>query len=263
MSRHPLVLVPGLLCDATVWPHQRAALEDIADVRISDPGLLDTLPDMARAILASAPPRFAIAGHSMGGRIVFEVYRAAPERISGVALMDTGYHALAPGEAGEREVAGRLALLEIARRDGMRAMAEQWVQGMVHPESLSDRALVDPILDMFEAKTPGIYAAQTRALINRPDAQPVMPTIQCPTLVLCGHEDSWAPVQRHLEMAALINGSTFADIPDCGHMCTLERPDAVNAAMRTWFLGVIASEGERTHSNGSSTRAGAAAAQRK
>jgi pimeloyl-ACP methyl ester carboxylesterase len=243
--RHPLVLIPGLLCDATVWPNQRAALEDIADVRVADHGLQDSLTGMARAILAAAPPRFAIAGHSMGGRVAFEVYRAAPERISGVALMDTGNHPLAPGEAGEREVAGRMALLETARREGMRAMATEWVQGMVHPKRLGDRPLIEAILKMFESKTPEVYDAQTRALINRPDATQVMPTIRCPTLVLCGHEDSWSPVQRHLEIAAAIPGSTFVDIPDCGHMCTMERPDAVSAAMRKWFLSVLEAESPR------------------
>jgi len=243
--RHTLVLIPGLLCDATVWPDQRAALADLADVRVSDPGTLDSLPAMARAILDSAPPRFAIAGHSMGGRIAFEVYRAAPERITGVALLDTGFHPLAAGAAGESEVAGRFTLLETARRDGMRAMATDWVQGMVHPSRLPERPLIDAILDMFESKSPEIYAAQTRALINRPDAGPVMSSIRCPTLVLCGHDDSWAPVQRHREMSAMIPGSRFVDIPECGHMCTMERPEAVNAALREWFLSVIASEEAR------------------
>src|SRR4051812_28248393 len=181
---HPLVLIPGLLCDATVWLHQRAALADVADVRISDHGKRDSLAAMARAILDSAPPRFAIAGHSMGGRVALEVYRTAPRRVSGLGLLDTGYSALAPGVAGEREVAGRRKLLEIARRDGMRAMARDWVKGMVHAGRLAERTLVDPILDMFESKTPDIYAAQTRALIDRPDAKPVLTSIRCPTLVL-------------------------------------------------------------------------------
>ena len=246
MTRHPLVLIPGLLCDATVWPHQQAALADIAEITIADHGTLDSLPAMAQRILANAPPRFAIAGHSMGGRVVLEIYRAAPERISGVALMDTGHSPLAQGVAGEREVAGRFALLETARREGMRAMAEQWVQGMVHPARLQEQPLIDSILDMFESKTPEIYAAQTRALINRPDGTPVMSTIRCPTLVLCGHEDSWSPVQRHQEMAAAIPGSVLVDIPECGHMCTLERPDEVNAAMRSWFLSVIDAESARS-----------------
>lgn len=255
--RHPLVLIPGLLCDATVWPSQRAALEDIADIRVADHGLQDCLQGMARAILASAPPRFAIAGHSMGGRVAFEVYRAAPERISGVALMDTGNDPLPPGEAGEREVEGRLALLETARRDGMRAMATEWVQGMVHPKRLSDTPLIESILKMFEAKTPEIYEAQTRALINRPDATPVMPAIRCPTLVLCGREDSWSPVQRHLEIASAIPGSSFVAIPDCGHMCTMERPEAVSAAMRTWFLSVLESESPRNEDSVSPPRVAA------
>jgi len=239
---HTLVLIPGLLCDATVWLHQRAALADVADVRICDHGTRDSLTAMARAIIDSAPPRFAVAGHSMGGRVALEVYRAAPKRVSGIALLDTGYSPLAPGMGGEREVEGRLALVEMARRDGMRTMAREWVKGMVSSKRLSDAALVDPILDMFESKTPEIYAAQTRALINRPDAKHVLNSIRVPTMVLCGREDSWAPVQRHLEMSADIAGSTFVEVPDCGHMCTMERPEAVTAAMKKWFASVLAVE---------------------
>jgi pimeloyl-ACP methyl ester carboxylesterase len=250
-AAHTLVLIPGLLCDATVWLHQRRALADIADVRVSDHGTRDSLAAMARAIVDSAPPRFAVAGHSMGGRVALEVYRAAPKRVSGLALLDTGYSALAPGMAGEREVQGRLALVEMARRDGMRAMAREWVKGMVHSKRLSDAALVEPILDMFESKTPEIYAAQTRALINRLDARRVLNSIRVPTLVLCGREDSWAPVQRHLEMSAGIAGSTFVEVPDCGHMCTMERPEPVTAAMKKWFLSVIAAEERRGQSEAS------------
>jgi pimeloyl-ACP methyl ester carboxylesterase len=240
--RHTLILIPGLLCDATVWRHQIAALTDIADIRVCDHGTRDSLAGMARAILQDAPPRFAVAGHSMGGRVALEVYRAEPKRVSGIALLDTGYSALARGAAGEQEIAGRRALLETARREGMRVMAREWVQGMVHAARLSERALVDPILDMFESKTPAIYAAQTRALIERPNAKPVMTRIRCPALVVCGREDSWAPVQRHLEMSAAIAGSTFIEVPDCGHMCTMERPEAVSSAMKKWFASVVAAE---------------------
>jgi len=234
-----LILIPGLLCDANVWPSQRAALADIADIRVADHGMHDSLPAIAHSILASAPPRFAVAGHSMGGRIALEVFRAAPERVTGLALMDTGHHPVPAGEAGEREAAGRYALLEIARRDGMRAMGRKWVQGMVHPSRLGDHELIDQILDMFESKTPDVFAAQIHALLNRPNAGPLLPTIKCPTLILCGHEDSWSPAHQHREMAAIIANSLFVDIPNCGHMSTLERPEAVNTAMRTWFGNVI------------------------
>jgi len=242
-DRPALVLIPGLLCDATVWPSQIAALADLADVRVAEHGMQDSLPAMARSVLDQAPPRFAVAGHSMGGRVALEVYRAAPERVTGVALMDTGQHALPPGEAGEREKAGRRALLEVARAQGMRAMARQWVQGMVHPGRLGDRVLIDGILDMFETKTAQMYENQIRALVNRPDAASVLPKITCPALVLCGHEDSWSPVERHREIANAIPNSTLEVIAACGHMCTLERPLEVNAALRAWFERVRSGQG--------------------
>jgi pimeloyl-ACP methyl ester carboxylesterase len=241
---HTLILIPGLLCDAAVWPSQRAALADLADIRVADHGMHDSLPAIAQSILASAPSRFAVAGHSMGGRIALEVFRAAPERVTGLALMDTGQHPVAAGQAGEQEAAGRFALLDVARRDGMRAMGRQWVQGMVHPSRLGDRVLIEGILDMFESKTPELYAAQIRALLHRPDGGPLLAAIRCPTLVLCGHDDSWSPVLRHREIAAAIASSTFVDIPVCGHMSTLERPEAVNQAMRSWLLSVIGSQSE-------------------
>jgi len=135
----PLVLVPGLLCDEAVWAHQSDALADIADIQIATNGARDSLIAMAEAITAQAPPRFAVAGHSMGGRVALEVVRRVPERVIALALLDTGYQALAAGEAGEREVAGRHALVEKARRQGMRAMGWEWLQGMVYPSRLRSR----------------------------------------------------------------------------------------------------------------------------
>jgi pimeloyl-ACP methyl ester carboxylesterase len=230
-----LVLVPGLLCDERVWQPQIRALADLATVQVSEHGEQDSLPGMARTILESAPPRFALAGHSMGGRIAVEVMRLAPQRVTALGLFDTGYHPLAPGADGEKEAAGRHELLGIARRDGMRAMGRKWIQGMVHPSRLGETSLIEAVLDMFASKTPDVFAAQIRALLGRPDGASVLSAIRCPTLVLCGHEDAWSPPQRHQDIAARIPGSTFVDIPECGHMSTFERPQAVNAAMREWL----------------------------
>jgi pimeloyl-ACP methyl ester carboxylesterase len=235
-----LLLVPGLLCDDAVWASQAAALADIADVRVANNGETDSLGALAESIIAHAPPRFALAGHSMGGRIALEVARRAPERLIGFALLDTGYEALAPGEAGEREAAGRHALLATARREGMRAMARTWLQGMVYAPRLTDKELVEPILDMFERRTPDLFALQIKALLGRPDATSILPTLRCPTLVLCGREDAWAPPSRHDVMAKMIRHSTLEIIPDCGHMSTLERPQAVNQAFRRWLESIEA-----------------------
>jgi pimeloyl-ACP methyl ester carboxylesterase len=230
-----LVLLPGLMCDATVWLDQIRALEAQADCQVADYGLADSIQSMAGGVLSWAPPRFAIAGHSMGGRVAFEILRLAPERVTHLALMDTRMHPIPAGEAGEKETAGRYALLEIAEKQGVRAMGEKWVQGMVHPDRLNDTALITSILDMFERKTADIFARQQNALIHRPDAAPVARAIRLPTLVLCGRQDSWSQPEWHEEMARVIPGSRLEVIENAGHMATMEQPGPVSRAMSTWL----------------------------
>jgi pimeloyl-ACP methyl ester carboxylesterase len=238
MVKSALFLVPGLMCDASCWAQQRGALHDLADIHIPDNGARDSLVAMAEAIISAAPRRFALAGHSMGGRVALEVVRRVPERVQALALLDTGCQPLAAGDAGERERAGRLRLLKLAREQGMREMGRDWVRAMVHPSRLEDApALIEAILDMIASKSADLYEAQIRALLERPDASDVLPQIRCPTLVLCGRDDGWAPARRHEDMAALIPGSTLHIIPDCGHMCTLERPAAVSQALQEWLIG--------------------------
>jgi len=234
-----VVLVPGLLCDRAVWKPQLNALKDVARMQVADHGELDSLEAMADAILAKAPPKFAVVGHSMGGRVALEVVRRAASRVTGLALLDTGYAPRAAGEAGAKEAAGRHALLELARSSGMRAVGEQWLAiPMVHEARLQERTLVDGILRMIERRTPDQFAAQIRALLARPDAAALLPMISCPALVLCGQDDAWAPLSTHRVMAQLIPHSTLVTVPDCGHMATLERPEPVSAALRTWLARV-------------------------
>ncbi len=237
MSNPSLILIPGILCDSTVWLAQAAALRDIAEVHIAELIECDSLGLMAEAILKKAPASFALAGHSVGGRVALEILRRAPQRIERLALLDTGYEALAPGAAGEREAAGRHRMVAKARELGMRAMGLEWLQGMLNPPRLQDKPLVTSILDMIERRTPDFYAAQTRAMLSRPDATLLLEDIRCPTLILCGREDGWSPIERHRRLAALIPGSTLAIIEECGHMSTLEQPEEVSAALRSWLTG--------------------------
>lgn len=230
----PVVFLPGLACDETVWRHAREALSSYAPVTIPDYGLLDTLGAMAEHVLAEAPAEFALAGHSMGGRVALEVLRRASERVRAIALLDTAVDPLAPGERGEREAQGRHALLAIARERGMAAMAERWVQGMLWPPRLHEAALVNAVVDMFARKSADVFAAQVHALLARPDARPLLAAIRCPTLVLCGADDSWSPAEKHREMAAEVVGARLVIVPECGHMCTLERPEAVTRALLEW-----------------------------
>jgi pimeloyl-ACP methyl ester carboxylesterase len=235
-SKPPLVLLPGLVCDEMVWIHARATLSAHTDVTTAEYGELDSLGAMAEKVLRETQGNFAIAGHSMGGRVALEIYRRAPARITAIALLDTGAQPLAPGAAGEREAAGRHELLVIAREQGMSVMAARWVQGMVWPPRLSEKPLVDSIIDMFARSSAAVFAAQIRALLARPDASALLAKISCPALVLCGAEDSWAPAARHREMAAQIPGAKLTLVPECGHMCTLERPAAVTQALLQWYV---------------------------
>ena len=235
MQQPTLMLLPGLMCDAAVWAPQVAALQSQARCVVPAYGLRDSLTQMAQQVLALAPTeRFSVAGHSMGGRVALEVMRLAPQRVERLALLDTGTHPLAAGEAGAKERAGRMALLATARTQGMRAMGRQWARGMVHASQI-DTPLFESILDMLERSNPEQFAAQINALLNRPDAGALLPTIKCPTLVLCGREDSWATPAQHEAMHAAIPHATLRIVEHCGHMCTMEQPQALSEALAAWL----------------------------
>jgi pimeloyl-ACP methyl ester carboxylesterase len=239
-KRPTLILIPGLINSRVVWRHQIAALRDSATVLIADHGASDSIAAMAQRVLALAAGPVALAGHSMGGRVALEAYRSGPDRIVGLALLDTGFRPLPEGAAGRAEVAKRQAWVDLAHRDGTRAMVQNWVREMVYPGRLGDTLLLDEVVSMMSTSTPADFERQIRALIARPDAIDVLRAIRCPTLVLCGHEDSWAKPEFHEEMARLIPGSVLSVVPECGHMAPLERPEAVNAALLDWLTKVNA-----------------------
>jgi len=230
-----LVLIPGLVCDDEVWGAQVAGLAGQWPVHVVVHEPSASLGQMAERILAAAPARFALAGHSMGGRVALEIMARAAERVTRLALLDTGFEMLAAGEAGERERNGRYRLRDIARNEGMLAMGRQWALGMVHSARLGDELLMGAIHRMIARASLSLFEAQIEALLARPDRRELLPTIRVPTLVLCGNEDTWSPLARHEEMAAMIAGSSLVGVPDCGHMSTMERPAAITTALMEWM----------------------------
>jgi pimeloyl-ACP methyl ester carboxylesterase len=232
----PLVLVPGLMCDQAVWKPLLPALSPHAQCLVVDHGQADGLTQMAEQLLAHAPQRFALAGHSMGGRVALEVMRLAPERVTHLGLFDTGHLARASGAAGEEEARKRHLLLDVARTQGVRAMAQQWVQGMVAPQRLDDEVLIEHIVRMFDRKSADIFERQIRALLARPDATRVLQNVRVPSLVLCGEQDSWSPPAQHQAIADLMPAHpSVVRIADSGHMAMMERPESVAQAMLNWL----------------------------
>jgi pimeloyl-ACP methyl ester carboxylesterase len=140
---------------------------------------------------------------------------------------------------GQEEERKRRALLALARSQGMRAMATQWIQGMIAPARLSDSPLVEAIIRMFERKTPDLFEAQMNALLQRPDATPLLAQIGCPAMFLSGREDGWSTPAAHHMMAGAVQNGRIVIVPECGHMSTMEQSAVVSQAMREW-LGVAA-----------------------
>ncbi len=225
-----LYLLPGLLCDAAVFEPQRAALSDAYDVRTLDFFGLDSMTAMAERVFAGAPETFSVCGFSMGGRVALRMMAMAPTRLARLALLDTGVTPAAPGEAEKRQV-----LVDLARAKGMGALCEAWLPPMVHPKRRTDAAFMAPLIAMTLRATPDIFEGQIRALLNRPDARPLLPTIRCPTLVCVGRQDEWSPVAQHEAFAAAIPGAILEIIEDSGHFTPLEQPQALTAALRRWM----------------------------
>lgn len=237
MSALPLLLVPGLMCDQAVWEPLLPQLSVKHKCMVVDHAEANALPEMARQLLDGAPAHFLLAGHSMGARVVLEALRLAPERIRGVALMDTGYLPKSSGQAGEDEAAKRFALLQVAKDQGVRVMAQQWVRGMVHPDRLGDGELIERIVAMFERKTAGMFERQICALLSRPDGSDVLRALRVPTLLMCGAQDAWSPPAQHEAMQALVPAEhVHMDlIEQAGHMAPMEQPDEVAASMLRWL----------------------------
>lgn len=235
MKSLPLVLVPGLMCNQTVWEPLQPYFVKTQMCQMVDHQSANSLTQMAQQVLDTSPQLFVMAGHSMGGRVALEVMRMAPERVAGIALLDTGYQAKADGASGELEVNKRLALLEISQSKGVRAMAAEWVKGMVHPSRLAEIDFIEKILKMFETKDSDIFARQLLALIFRKDATEVLKAIQVPTLILCGEQDAWSPPSQHEEMLQYVPHAAYSLISDAGHMSTMEKPLEVATAMNHWL----------------------------
>jgi len=227
VNRLQLLLLPGLLCDAFVWRSQCRDLAAQADVCVADYRDCDSIESMAERVLATAPADFALAGHSMGGRVALEIQRRAGARIRALALMDT---ATAPRAEGEE--IKRLRLVDLALASGMAAVAREWLPPMVHPSRHADRKFMAELEAMVQRFTPAQFAGQIRALLGRPDATPVVATISCPTMVLCGRQDTWRSPEQHRELAPNIRGATVVVVDDCGHMAPVERPGPVTTALR-------------------------------
>ena len=232
-SRPVLALLCGLLCDEDIWREVIAALAAEVDVRVfSFPGF-SSIADMAEHVLASVQGRFAVAGHSMGGRVALEIVRRSEGRVTGIALLNTGVH---PPAAHETVSRGRL--VSLARSAGMTALAAEWLPPMLNQPGPVRADVQARLVAMVERCSPDSFAAQIRALLTRPDAAPALAGLRIPTLLLSATGDTWSPPAQHEAMRELCPRAELIIVPEAGHMLPMEQPAAVAAALDSWLARV-------------------------
>ena len=226
----PIILVPGLNCSARLYAEQIPALWQFGPVTVADHRRDDSMAGLARRILAAAPPRFALAGLSMGGYVAFEIMRRAAERVAKLALLDTGAGAEVPERTEQRR-----PLLQLARQGRFPDITDNQFPLLVHRKRHGDAKLRATVRAMNEETGADAYLRQQQAIMTRPDSRPGLAAIACPTLVLVGDDDQLTPPALAHEMAAGIRGSRLVIVPDSGHLSTIEQPHAVTEALVDWM----------------------------
>ena len=229
--KEPLVLVPGLSCNAALYASQWPALADGRPIFVADHARDETLSAIVQRLLAAAPPRFALCGLSMGGYIAFEVLRQAPERVTRLALLDTSARPATPETNLPREQ--MIALAEKGAFDNVTTLL--W-QKLVAPARLADEPLRLLVRRMADEVGVDGFVRQQKAIMQRPDSRPVLAGLSIPVLVLVGAEDEITPVAEGRDMAGLAGArARLAIVPGCGHLSTLEAPEAVTAELLRWL----------------------------
>lgn len=226
----PLLLLPGMMCDARLFAPQLAAFSVGRPVMVAPLVGRTSFVDLAQDILARAPPRFALAGLSMGGIAAMEVIRQAPERVTRLALMDSNPLAEPADRAAQRN-----SQIERVLAGNLRPV----MRDEMKPNYLTDGPRTGRILDlcmaMAEALGPGVFADQSRALQQRPDQRHTLRGVRVPTLILCGEDDTLCPLERHEMMHGLVSESRLAVIRGAGHLPVLEQPELTNEQLRQWL----------------------------
>ena len=228
----PLMLLPGLACDAALWRHQSPALAAHRPVQVATvQARAASLPAMAALLLAEQPGPLLLAGCSMGGMLALEVVRQAPDRVRGLALLGSTARPDTPALVSLRCQA--ITLIEQGRADELLRANALFA---FHPQHAA--LLLGDYLAMIGSAGSASLIQQNRAVMGRADLRPQLPHITCPTLVVCGQDDSLTPPECSQEMAGAIPNAQLELLATCGHMLTWEQPAAVTQLLLDWQAGI-------------------------
>jgi pimeloyl-ACP methyl ester carboxylesterase len=226
----PILLVPGLGGSPRIYAPVAPALWRFGPVTVANHIRDDNMGAIARRILAEAPARFSLAGHSMGGYIAFEIMRQAPDRVAKLALINTQARPDTP-----EATARRRSQIARAQAGEYHAVLDDLFSGFVHPSRREDASLRQLVHDMGDDIGADAFVRQQTAIISRADSRPTLAPIRCPTLVLTGDEDNTIQNSLSKEMAGGIHGAELRILTHCGHLPQLEQPQATSDALIEWL----------------------------
>jgi 3-oxoadipate enol-lactonase len=168
-----------------------------------------------------------IAGLSMGGYVAFAVMRHAANYFGALVLADTRSQADTP-----EGVDARRKMLRLIEEKGAAGLADEMIPKLLGATTRAERPeVVDRVRQIALENSPESLAGAVRALMSRPDSAPLLPSIHIPTLIVVGEEDGITPPSAAEEMHGKIAGSELARLPRCGHLSSLEQPNAFNAVL--------------------------------
>ena len=236
MAKTPLLLIPGLLCSPRLYAAQVAALQDRAEIVVPDwrrapLAVWDTWESAARWIVDQMPlGKFAMAGLSLGGMLAVEIMQFAADRVTRLALLDTGMRS-----QDETERAIRRARIRLATEGHFKLVLGLQLSRFIPAYRLPDKGLVDEVMAMCNEIGVDIYRRQEELAAIRADRRPDLPRIKCPTIVVCGRDDAATPLFLSEEMAKAIPAAALVVIEQCGHLVTMEKPEETNEILKLWL----------------------------
>jgi len=228
--KETLYLLPGLLCDRSLWRHQIETLSLDYDVRVPDFSNDDSMSGFAERVLEDAPKEFSVAALSMGAYVALELWEKAADRIKRLAFLDASPYADMPEHAQFRE-----ATITLAKDQGVGEVAETVLPKLIHPSRFNDEELVKLIDAMAHRVGVDGFIQQQTALLNRKDYFTSLKNIDCPVLVIVGRQDAMTPPKVSKLIVEEISNSSLVEIENCGHLSSMEQPEAVSALLRYWM----------------------------
>ena len=187
--------------------------------------------DVLNVCQAAGVRRALFAGNSIGGYVLFEFWRRYRDRVAALILCDTRAQADTP-EARAR----RLQSAEDVLRRGTEPFIESMLPKLLGKTTFANRPdVVDAVRRMAMKMSPAGIAAVQRGMAERPDSLPTLATVDVPTLIMVGDEDTVSPPADAELMRAHIRGSTLRVVPRAGHYPPFEQPEVCTAAIREFL----------------------------